>query len=95
MNYINFLTSQVFLEATFSLAAMFLFAYFGLPISRWLLKNIFKKWKEIINTGWADILLSQIIATKISQISPSLIVQLSIDLIPHIGTEASLLIKNV
>tara|TARA_E500000178_G_scaffold356646_1_gene436584 strand:- start:8 stop:1255 length:1248 start_codon:yes stop_codon:yes gene_type:complete len=92
---LNLLVDNRFVEISAYLIAIVFVAYFAFPLANWIIQHSFKKWRNLAKAVWIDILLSSDVGKRIAQISPSLIIQISIELVPYISGDVVAIIRNV
>ena len=95
MESLNLLVDNRFVEISAYLIAIVFVAYFAFPLANWIIQHSFKKWRNLAKAVWIDILLSSDVGKRIAQISPSLIIQISIELVPYISGDVVAIIRNV
>jgi miniconductance mechanosensitive channel len=74
---------------------MFALALISQPLSQWLIIKSFNRWRLLIKSKVAQVLLDSEVGKRLSQLAPSLVVQITISLIPYLQTSAATVIKNV
>ncbi len=95
MDLISFSELSPWLQTSIGLFTMFSLALISQPISQWLLVKSFNRWRALIKTTAIQILLNPEIGKRLSQISPSLIVQITVTFVPYLQNSAATVIKNV
>ena len=95
MNFLNFAAFSPWLQASLSLFLLFIMAFLSQPVLQWLIVKSFNRWRLIIKTNLIHLLLNPEVGKRFSQMSPSLLVQITVSLIPHLNTSVATVIKNV
>ena len=95
MNFLNFAAFSPWLQASLSLFLLFVVAFLSQPILQWVIVKSFNRWRLIIKTNLIHLLLNPEVGKRLSQMSPYLLVQITISLIPHLNISVATVIKNV
>ncbi len=82
-------------QALLGLAAMLLLAY----VARWLVQAVLRhgvsRWAQALEGGWSQVLLHPTVLRRLARMVPSLVVQTTVGLIPHLPAVAEAVIRNV
>ncbi|OUT99776.1 MAG: mechanosensitive ion channel protein MscS [Betaproteobacteria bacterium TMED41] len=95
MDFLYFDDFPNWLEASLSLSILLILAFLSQPILLWVITKSFNRWRLLIKTNVVQILLNPEVGKRVSQMSPSILVQITISLIPHLNTSVATVIKNV
>ena len=95
MNFLYFEEFPNWLQASLSLSILLILAFLSQPILLWVITKSFNRWRLLIKTNVVQILLNPEVGKRVSQMSPSILVQITISLIPHLNTSVATVIKNV
>ncbi|MBA4267508.1 MAG: mechanosensitive ion channel protein MscS, partial [Comamonadaceae bacterium] len=82
-------------QALVGLLAMCALAY----VARWLVHTLLQqgvgRWVQAMQGRWAQVVLHRTVLRRLSQIVPSLVIQTTVGLIPHLPGAAVSIIRNV
>ena len=95
MDFLYFDDFPNWLQASLSLSVLLILAFLSQPILLWVITKSFNRWRLLIKTNVVQILLNPEVGKRVSQMSPSILVQITISLIPHLNTSVATVIKNV
>lgn len=95
MDFLYFDDFPNWLQASLSLSILLILAFLSQPILLWVITKSFNRWRLLIKTNVVQILLNPEVGKRVSQMSPSILVQITISLIPHLNTSVATVIKNV
>ena len=83
------------IQAMLGLLAMCALAY----VARWLVHTLLQqgvgRWVQAMQGRWAQVVLHRTVLRRLSQIVPSLVIQTTVELIPHLPAAAVSIIRNV
>lgn len=93
---LNFLTEQApWVQALTGLTAMVLLAYAVRLIVHIVLVRGVGRWSHPSQPRWTKALLSAPVLNRLEKIAPSLVIQLTVDAVPHLNATAQTVIRNV
>jgi len=95
MNLLNFPELSPWLQTTLGLFLMASLALITQPLSQWLLVKSFNRWSGLSKTAIVKILLNTEVGKRLSQLTPSLVVQITVSLVPYLQPSVATVIKNV
>ena len=95
MDFLYFDDFPNWLQASLSLSILLILAFLSQPILLWVITKSFNRWRLLIKTNVVQILLNPEVGKRVSQMSPSILVLITISLIPHLNTSVATVIKNV
>ncbi|OUW04503.1 MAG: mechanosensitive ion channel protein MscS [Betaproteobacteria bacterium TMED156] len=95
MNFFNLADFSPWMQTFLGLFCMFGFAFLSQPISKRLIVRSFDHWRILLKTKAAQVLLDNRVGQRLSQLSPSLFIQITVSLIPYLSDSATVIIKNV
>ncbi len=70
-------------------------AYLSFPLTNWLVHKSFTNWYKHGESEWSKALFRTNLTRKVALITPSLIIQIAIGLIPHLTEDVTSTIKNI
>jgi len=92
----EFLTGQPdWVQAASGLALMVLLAYAARLLVHWALLGVVTSWLPRVRTRTGRILLHQKVLNRLAKITPSLVIQLTVALVPRLPEVAATVISNV
>lgn len=93
---LSFLYEQPpWVQAVIGLTLMALLAFTARQIVHWVLLHSVNRWVEAMQARWAQTLLHRNVLNRLAQVTPSLVVQLTVGLVPHLPATAATIIRNV
>jgi len=102
---VNKLTDSAYLEPLFAqppwvqaaigLGLMVLLAYAARLLVHWMLLGVVAGWAPRVQTRAGRILLHSLVLRRMEKITPSLVIQLTVGLVPHLPVAAATVISNV
>lgn len=93
---LSFLYEQApWVQALIGLTLMALLAFTARQIVRWVLLHSLNRWVKAMQARWAQTLLHRNVLNRLAQVTPSLVVQVTVGLIPHLPATATTIIRNV
>ncbi len=95
MNLIGTTEFSPWVQSTIGLVLMFAIAFGSKFVSKPVIIRTFSHWREIFNSNISTILLNDKVGIVLSQLLPSLMIQITVSLIPHLPNPVTTVIKNV
>ncbi len=95
MNLIGTTEFSPWVQSVVGLVLMFTLAFGSKFVSKPIIIRSFSHWREIFNSNISTILLNDKVGIVLSQLLPSLMIQITVSLIPHLPNPVTTVIKNV
>ncbi len=90
--YIN--TPEV-IEMTVGGVLLIISAYLSFPLTNWLVQKSFNNWYKYGKSEWSKAFFHKNLTRKLALITPSLMIQIGIGLVPHLTKDFTSIIKNI
>ena len=83
------------LELGSGIFLLLLCSYISFPLSNWLVQKTFNNWYKFASSDYTKAFFHKNLSRKIALISPSLVIQIAVSIVPHLNPNISLVVRNI